>query len=192
MKSRNLFLGIIILFIGVVALLASLGTISFSWQIALRLWPLLLIFLGIAILPVKDLMKAILLLVTLGAGVLLYQNEAKNHPERNDWFNNSSWNWYDDDDDNDADNEFDEGPYSQQFSEPYEAFTKATLNIDFGAGELEIGNPSAELIKVIRKAISQNTISAWRNSTKKPMCSSREKARRKTSTAEPKTNFMSP
>lgn len=152
MKSRNLFLGIIILFIGVVALLASLGTISFSWQIALRLWPLLLIFLGIAILPVKDLFKAILLLVTLGAGVLLYQNEAKNHPERNrwgNWFSSSNWDWDDDDDyDNDSDDEFDEGPFSQQFSEPYEAFTKATLNIDFGAGELEIGNPSAELIKV--------------------------------------------
>ena len=147
MKSRNLFLGIIILFIGVVALLASLGIISFSWQIALRLWPLLLIFLGIAILPVKDLMKTILLLITLGAGVLLYQNEAKNHPERNDWFNNSSWNWYDDDD-NDAEDEFDDGPYSQQFSEPYEAFTKASMNIDFGAGELEIEDPSAELVKI--------------------------------------------
>ena len=152
MKSRNLFLGIIILFIGVVALLASLGTISFSWEIALRLWPLLLIFLGIAILPVKDFIKAILLLVTLGAGVLIYQNEAVNHPERNqlsNWFSSSNRDWDDDDDFNEESNdEFSEGPYSQQFSEPFESYTKATLNIDFGAGELEIGNPSAELIKV--------------------------------------------
>ena len=152
MKSRNLFLGIIILFVGVVALLASLGTISFSWEIALRLWPLLLIFLGIAILPVKDFIKAILLLVTLGAGVLIYQNEAVNHPERNqlsNWFSSSNWDWNDDDDfTDDSNDEFSEGPYSQQFSEPFESYTKATLNIDFGAGELEIGNPSAELIKV--------------------------------------------
>ena len=51
MKSRNLFLGILILFIGVVALLASLDVIGFSWIIAWRLWPMLFIIAGIAILP---------------------------------------------------------------------------------------------------------------------------------------------
>ena len=75
MKSRNLFLGILILFIGVVALLASLDVIGFSWIIAWRLWPMLFIIAGIAILPVKEWVRAILLLLALAVGVLLYQHE---------------------------------------------------------------------------------------------------------------------
>ena len=76
MKSRNLFFGIIILFIGVVSLLVSLDVIDFSWRIAWKLWPMLFIFAGILILPIKEWLKAVLLLVTLAAGVLLYQHEA--------------------------------------------------------------------------------------------------------------------
>lgn len=77
MKSRNLFLGIILLAIGVLALLASFDVIDFSWRIAWRLWPLLLVFFGIIILPVKDWLKAVLLVVALAAGVLLYQYETE-------------------------------------------------------------------------------------------------------------------
>ena len=77
MKSRNLFWGIIILFVGVVALLASLNFIDFSWWIARKLWPMLFVFAGILILPVKDWLKAVLLLASLFIGVLLYQHEAK-------------------------------------------------------------------------------------------------------------------
>lgn len=76
MKSRNLFLGIFLLFIGVVSLLATLDVIDFSWVIAWKLWPMLFIFVGILVLPVKDWLKAVLLLAALGVGVLLYQHEA--------------------------------------------------------------------------------------------------------------------
>ena len=77
MKSRNLFLGIIILFIGVMSLLASLDVISFSWRIVWKLWPMLLVFTGIVILPIKDWLKALLLVVALAVGVWLYQAESK-------------------------------------------------------------------------------------------------------------------
>ena len=87
MKSRNLFLGILILFIGVVSLLASLDVIDFSWRIMWKLWPMLLIFIGIIVLPVKDWLKALLLVVALAIGVLLYQSESKKITERN----NSTW-----------------------------------------------------------------------------------------------------
>ena len=76
MKSRNLFWGLLFVAIGVVALLASLDVIEFSWRIAWRLWPMLLIFVGIAVLPFKDWLKALLMLAALAVGVLLYQNEA--------------------------------------------------------------------------------------------------------------------
>lgn len=101
MKSRNLFLGILILFIGVVALLASIGTIGFSWQVAWRLWPMLLILVGISMLPVKDWLKALLLVAALAASVWLYQCEAKKEAERarSGWVNQARrwWERLDDD-----------------------------------------------------------------------------------------------
>ena len=82
MKSRNLFLGIIVIFVGVIALLASLGTIDFSWKVAWRLWPMALIVVGIAILPIKEGWKALLLLAALAVSVLLYRQEAETHKRR--------------------------------------------------------------------------------------------------------------
>lgn len=82
MKSRNLFLGIIILFIGVVSLLAALDVFDFSWSIAWRLWPILFIFGGISILPVKEWLKAVLLVLTLALGVALYHHEAEERGNR--------------------------------------------------------------------------------------------------------------
>ena len=76
MKSRNWFLGILFVAIGVVALLSTLGVIDFSWRIVWKLWPMLLVLIGIVVLPVKDWLKAVLVLAALAVGVLLYQNEA--------------------------------------------------------------------------------------------------------------------
>lgn len=101
MKSRNLFLGIIILFIGVVALMASMGTIEFSWRVAWKLWPMLLVFVGIALLPLKEWMKALLLLIAIAIGVWLYQVEANKETDKHNsgWVNSARrlWNWIDED-----------------------------------------------------------------------------------------------
>ncbi len=150
MKSRNVFLGIIILFIGVIALLKSLGIIAFSWGIAASLWPLLLIVIGISILPANDLIKALLLVLTIAAGCLLYHNKAVNHAEDytfsgyvNRLGRNNGWN-----DDDDTDDEYVEGGISQQFSEPFDGNSFAKLNLEFGAGKLTMGKPCAELVLI--------------------------------------------
>ena len=79
-----MFLGIVFVAVGVFALLTTLDIIDFSWRIAWRLWPLLLVFVGIVILPVKDWLKAVLLLVALAVGILLYSYEVN---QRNDhWY----------------------------------------------------------------------------------------------------------
>ena len=127
MKSRNLFLGIIVLFVGIVALLASFDVISFSWSVALHLWPMLLIFIGVAILPINDYLKSGLLVLLLGLSCLLYHNEAKSHRSVfncSKFINNVKSDW-DLDDDSD-----DDGPYIQEFSEPYGTYSHATLNVD--------------------------------------------------------------
>lgn len=101
MKSRNLLLGIILLFVGVITLLTTLNVIDFNWRIAWHLWPMLFIFCGIAVLPIKDWMKAVALLVTLAVGVMLYQYEEKKEAERHSsgWVSSIKhwWDWLDED-----------------------------------------------------------------------------------------------
>ena len=75
MKSRNLFIGIILLFIGVLAFLAALNVFDFRWTLVWRLWPMLLILIGVMVLPVKDWLKAILLILTLCGSIILYHYE---------------------------------------------------------------------------------------------------------------------
>ena len=155
MKSRNLFIGILVLFTGVVALLSVLGSIEFHWSIVWKLWPLFLIIAGIAILPINDYVKGAILVATLGIGCLLYQTELR-HYEGNvvtRFFNRhfSQWDW-DRDDDDDAK---DEDRYAnasdflpeQHFSEPFRSVERASMEVDFGAGELEIMSPCAEMVK---------------------------------------------
>lgn len=158
MKSRNLFVGILILFTGVIALLVTLHVFEFHWSILWSLWPMILIICGISMLPINEYLKAAFLLVALGIGCLLYANESS-HYEGNAvtrFFNRhfTVWNWDDDDgdeSDDDRQNAADEDDtydYEQHFSEPFHEVAKANLELDFGAGDLNIGNPCAELAKV--------------------------------------------
>ena len=146
MKSKNLFIGIIILFVGVVALLTSLDVISFSWDIALRLWPLLLILLGVIVLPINEYLKSALLVLLLGLGCLLYQNEAARCPEIIEESNACDSSTAASD--SCVDETVNQDPYVQEFSEPFDTYAHATLNVDFGAGDFEIESPCAELVLV--------------------------------------------
>lgn len=78
MKNKNLFLGIVLLCVGIISLLTTLDVFEFRWSIVLRLWPMLLVFAGIMVLPVKDGLKTVLMLVALAIGVLLYRYELNN------------------------------------------------------------------------------------------------------------------
>lgn len=66
-------MGVLFIAIGVVALLATLGVIDFSWRMAWKLWPMLLVIIGIVMLPVKDWLKTVLVVVALAVSVILYQ-----------------------------------------------------------------------------------------------------------------------
>lgn len=167
MKSRNLTLGILILFAGVVALLSSLNLITFNWAIVSHLWPLALIMVGILILPIKNYMKAILLIVALAAGVWLYQSEATRHADRYSmsWYGRRychPWNGKDSGTDDNRSTD-DDIITTQPFSEPFDTYERATLNVDFGAGELNIGRTCAELAYIN----SENDIARYNFRTEK-------------------------
>lgn len=153
MKNKNLFIGILVLFTGVIALLSALGTIDFHWSIAAKLWPMILIIVGIAILPLNDYFKGGLLLVALGISCVLYHIEAKNYEGSalSRFYNNvKSWNYDTDDDDDEYDDEnyYAKDDFDQHFSEPYADMEKASIDIEFGAGDLYLKKPCAELVTV--------------------------------------------
>ena len=84
MKRNNLFLGIVFLVVGVLALLSTLNILVLDWNIILHLWPLLFVFLGIRLLPLKDWLKTVLMLLAIAAGVALYCYELhQGFPESN-------------------------------------------------------------------------------------------------------------
>lgn len=148
MKSRNLFLGLLIIFIGVVALLSALNVITFHWCILWRLWPLAFIFLGVALLPTNKYVKGALLLLTLVAGCILYHVEDKNYTESSFcrfWNKVSVWNHDDDDDEAEAEDFIDA---DQHFSSPYCELDNAMLDVEVGACDLKLDKPCAELVSI--------------------------------------------
>lgn len=153
MKSKNLFIGILVLFTGVIALLATLHVFEFHWSILWKLWPMILIICGISMLPLNEYWKSAILLVALGLGCVLYHAESR-HYEGNaiSRFINrhtSAFRWDRDDEDDafDDDDESRDLTEEQHFSEPYREVTRASIDIDFGAGDLRLKSPCAELVK---------------------------------------------
>jgi hypothetical protein len=74
MKFKKVIWGILLIFFGTIILLSNMHVLTISWNKALNLWPLLIVLWGVSILPLKDPIKTILALLTLGLGVyLLFQ-----------------------------------------------------------------------------------------------------------------------
>lgn len=149
MKSRNPILGLLVIFIGVVALLSALGVITFHWCLLWRLWPIAFIFLGVAMLPTNKTIKTALLLGTFALGCVLYFVENKHYEERpccRFWHNLTVWDNDDDEEDNADAEDFLEA--EQHFSTPYLELEKASLDVEVGACEIQIGKPCAELASV--------------------------------------------
>ncbi|MDR0438100.1 MAG: PspC domain-containing protein [Bacteroidales bacterium] len=74
-NQRSGWFGYLLIFIGVVSFLKIFGWLHFSWRGLLDLWPVLLIFLGVSMIPMKQWLRNILLtLCVIGALTLLFCN----------------------------------------------------------------------------------------------------------------------
>ncbi|MCL2682752.1 MAG: PspC domain-containing protein [Bacteroidales bacterium] len=81
--------GYLLIFIGVISFLKIFDWIEFSWRGLLDLWPVLLIFLGVSMIPMKQWLRNILLLIcVIGALTLLFCDTSlynKKNPVRWHW-----------------------------------------------------------------------------------------------------------
>ncbi len=71
MRYKNIFWGILFLAFGILWLLKTVSLITFSWINMIELWPLIFIWIGIGLLPIKEWIKISLDMIILGIGVFL-------------------------------------------------------------------------------------------------------------------------
>ncbi len=130
MKYKNIFWGIVLIAIGVMFILKNMDVINFNWVMLFQLWPLLLIFWGISLIPVKDYIRFVLMLISLVIGLCLV-----NYYKSDVYF---GWHFTDKD----------KLKWSEQnMTETYDStITHATLKMDAVAGNFNIQGTTDKLI----------------------------------------------
>ncbi len=140
MKSGNIFWGLLLIVLGGLIFMRNFDIFFFSWSSLLRLWPLIFIFWGIAVLPVKSGIKILLSIITIIIGLVILSSNP-----RTDHF----WYRWDRDVRIDRDDDEEKEDYSwkeQHLSEGYDSSAAfAILNMDAAAGNFTLGGQTSEL-----------------------------------------------
>jgi hypothetical protein len=146
MKYKHLFWAIILISIGVLFLLGNFGIIQFNWFSFWRLWPLILIFWGIAVLPLKDIYKFTLLIGVVVLTIVFFNKIDKTRP----WYLNFH-NGFSDEDfkmwDSESDNETTYNYKDQNLVVPFDSLSiKGSLNLDAAAGNFSISGNTNDFL----------------------------------------------
>lgn len=145
MKFRNLFWGIILIFVGALAILNNLDVIDFAWRKLWDLWPVFLMLWGISILPIKNGIRLGLVIITLGLTMYYITSEAVY--TESEYVTGKSWNnnQYRYDDYSDSTYVYDSAD-GVNFLIPYaEGVETATLKFDAIAGSYTLDNETKNL-----------------------------------------------
>ncbi len=133
MKFRNIFWGMILILIGVLFTLDNLNLLDFDWYNLWRLWPVALVLWGVSILPVKHIVKIVLVIIVLAGSVYYMMNRTVQ------WHGNDfhiSYNY-----------DYDNRTVNQEFTIPYEDSVElATLNMEIAASTFMLIDDTFALI----------------------------------------------
>lgn len=143
MKAKNVIWGLVLVLIGVLFILKNLGMIYFSWSSIWKLWPLALVLVGVAILPIKDVFKVVLTIVVLIiATIFLFTISGPGENQQRGFFHGFS----DIPDIPPAPVEID-----QRIFEAYDtSITEAYLTFDAAAGNFKINASTSDLFEFER------------------------------------------
>jgi len=131
MNYKKVFWGLFLIIIGVLFVLNNVNVIDVHWRDIFSLWPLLLVFWGISIIPVRDYVKLILSVLALIIGLILV-----NQFEERNFFSIKK----------NCDIEYDDWE-SKELNIPYDSDQKfARLNFDAAAGDYKIKGETDNLI----------------------------------------------
>ncbi len=138
MKYRNLFWGIILIFVGTLAILNNLDVIDLAWRKLWNIWPVFLMLWGISILPVKDGLKLGFVVITLALTMFYISNQAVYTDGNRDYDYDWSSNDWEDTEDEDTfmyDSTASDSITKSVYSVPFRSGTEtATLKLDAVAG----------------------------------------------------------
>jgi hypothetical protein len=141
MKKGEIFWGILLLTLGVLLLFRNLDIFDFSIRSLLRLWPLIFVFWGIAVLPVKQGIKVLLAGLTIVLGILILAFTPYNDYRWFEWRHDSGYDYRDDEDEEPTTDQ-------QNISEMYDSVvTSARLNLDAAAGKFYVKKPTGKLFE---------------------------------------------
>lgn len=137
MKHQNIFWGAMLVFAGLLLLLNRLDLFSIDWRVLGRLWPFILVFLGISLLPLKGTHKVAAALIMIVVAIVAYVNLPVRERKAVEY--NSSSDWSDDDTTAFA--------LGQLFTEPWEdGVEQATVRLSAAAGKFSIGGTTGQLL----------------------------------------------
>lgn len=138
MNYGKIFWGVILILIGILFALKNFGVFFFSWWEILELWPLLLVFWGIGLLPVKSGVKLLLTVAALAIGLATVDFAPGYNYDRYDRFHN--WRQHDNDRDRKEWRE-------QKLTLPFEdGIDNATLKLEAAAGDFYVGGQTEKLV----------------------------------------------
>lgn len=146
--------GVIMILIGIFALCVTFFHIHIVWSQLIRLWPLLLIIIGVSMIPVNRWIRTGIIVLILVCGAIGYHSLVKNQfGDRKinmEIFKDDDWDFFDESvekQDDTVENEITHDENLQEFSEPYKKNVKyAEVEANYGVGELKIGSPTSNLI----------------------------------------------
>ena len=146
MKYKNLFWAILLIAIGLLFMLGNFGLIHFNWYSFWRLWPLILVFWGIAILPIKDLFKFVLLIAAIAIAIIFFNRIDESRPWyfrfHNDFDKNEFRFW-----DSEKDNDITYNYRDQNLTVPFDSLAKkGILNLDAAAGNFAISDTTTDFL----------------------------------------------
>ena len=143
MKTKNVIWGLVLVLIGTLFILKNMDVIYFSWHSIWKLWPVVLVLIGIAILPIKNGIKIILTIIALIiATVILIMSP--NFQGRSD-----NWSFRSDKGNKEL---VEPAETDQQISEAFDtSITSTALNFDAAAGNFRIVQTTDELFEFYRE-----------------------------------------
>ncbi|MBN1199178.1 MAG: hypothetical protein JXA23_07485 [Bacteroidales bacterium] len=145
MKFRNLFWALILIAIGLMFLFSNFGWLDFHWVSIWRLWPLILVFWGISILPIKDLFKFILVIAFIALTFIFFNRITE--PRWFFTFHDHNWSWSDEDY-----WEKDDSPRSFSYSTQILTVDmdtlphKAVLKMEAAAGKFKVDGETSDML----------------------------------------------
>jgi hypothetical protein len=142
MKSREMFWGILLVGFGALFLLRNFGVIDFSWHQLRMLWPLVIILVGIAILPVKNFVRILTALAVIILAIVFLSRLAPADRYSKRWIPQGERFF-------DADRNSKKHSMSRQLlSESYNPeIENAILELDAVAGEFILNETTDQLLK---------------------------------------------